>query len=300
MFSLLNQVQDLPILMVQYTLAPLFVPSQPTTRAKPGNEPPKKLQHREVSIAEYCTTPEPRQFKRCNDILRSLSLTDNLGSIPQIFQALDETFFNGRVSKVANAVGVRSKSPYTAGVGGYIFRDAGDLVIRLPTWTGKTTTLHHDLNILFREMAFIDFYMINTCRCDDCLCSNSGKVREFVEYLTRLDKLANLHLEGFQKQWNIREDDDFEMMKRSTEEADRARKVERATQTPEHHIAADYVAADYARCVEQLEEATQTSEALASLVDVLRERAEYFEEMYRGVLECTRVVEEPQRCRSLF
>ena len=288
--SILIPIQNLPITMVQATLRPLFAQSQPNTHAKPEKEPQQKIQHRHVSLADFYITPGPKQFKRCNDVIRSLSLTDNLGSVPQVFQALDETFFNGRVGKVASAVGVRSKTPYTAGVGGYSFHEAGGLVIRLPTWNGKSITLREDLNILFREMAFIDFYMINTCRCEDCLCSNSVKVSEFVEYLTRLDKLANLKLEGFQKQWNIREDNDFDISKKPVEKATPARKLEQATQTLE-----DPVALDWERCVEQLEEATQDLEASAKLVEDLRQRADYFEKLYRGVLESMETVNLPER-----
>ena len=274
---------------------PLFLQSHPDTHIKTEREPQKKVQHRDVSLADYYNTPGPRQFKRCNDIIRSLSLTDNLGNISQVFQALDETFFDGRVGKLARAVGVRSKTPYTAGVGGYLFREAEGLVIRLPTWDGKTTTLREDVNILFREMAFVDFYMINTCRCEDCLRSESSKACEFIEYLTRLDKLANLNLEGFRKQWNIKEDNDFEWLKRSMEKANQARELERATQIPE-----DTVAVDYERCVENLEEATRTSEALVSLVDELKDRAEYFEKLYRAVLKDTVVEDIPQRRKSFF
>ena len=293
--SILTQIQDLPITRVQTTLMPLFAQSQSSSHAKPAKESQQKIQHRDVSLGDYYIIPGPKQFKRCNDIIRSLSLTDNLGSVPQVFQALDETFFNGRVGKVASAVGVRSKTPYTAGIGGYSFREAGGLVIRLPTWNGKSTTLREDLNILFREMAHVDFYMINTCRCEDCLCSNSEKVCEFLEYLTRLDKLANINLEGFQKQWNIREDNDFDMSKKSVEKDNQTRKLEQATQTLE-----DPVALDYERCVEQLEDATQTSEVLASLVDDLRQRADYFEKLYRGVLESLETVDLPDRRKSLF
>ena len=293
--SILTPIQDLPISLVQATLMPLFAQSQPDTHSKPGKEPQQKIQHRDVSLADYYITPGPKQFKRCNDILRSLSPTDNLGNVPQVFQALDETFFNGRVGKIASAVGVRSKTPYTAGVGGYSFREAGGLVIRLPTWNGKSTTLREDLNILFREMATVDFYMINTCRCEDCLFSSSVKVCEFVEYLTRLDKLANLNLEGFQKQWSIREDNDFDMLKKSVEKANQAGKLEQATQTLE-----DPVALDYERCVEDLEEATKTSEALASLVIDLRQQADYFERLYRGVLNSMETEESPERRKSLF
>ena len=293
--SILTQVQNLPINLVHATLMPVFAQSQPTAHSKSEKEPQKKIQHKEVSLADYCITPGPKQFKRCNDIIRSLSSTDNLGSIPRVFQALDEAFFNGRVGKVASAVGVRSKTPYTAGVGGYSFRDNDGLVIRLPTWDGKTTTLRDDLNILFREMASIDFYMVNTCQCEDCLCSNSMKVCEFVEYLTRLDKLANLHLEGFQKQWNIREDSDFDLSKKAVEKADQARKVEQATQSLE-----DPVAIEYERCVERLKEATQTSKELALLVAKLEDQADYFEKMYRGVLKSTEMVEPLVRRKSVI
>ena len=293
--SILTPIQNLPIIMVQATLKPLFAQSQLNTHAKPEQELQQKIQHRDMSLADFYITPRPKQFKRCNDVIRSLSPTDNLGSVPQVFRALDETFFNGRVGKVASAVGVRSKTPYTAGVGGYSFHEAGGLIIRLPTWNGKSTTLREDLNILFREMAFIDFYMINTCRCEDCLCSNSVKVCEFVEYLTRLDKLANLKLEGFQKQWNIREDNDFDILKKSVEQSNQARKLEQATQTLE-----DPVALEYERCVEQLEKATQTSEELAELVDNLRQRADDFEKLYKRELKSTETVDSPKRRKSLF
>ena len=294
--SILTQIQNLPITVVQETLKPLFVQSQPTTHSTSVEKPQRKIQHKDVSLGDYYITPGPKQFKRCNDIIRSLSLTDNVGCVPQVFQALDETFFNGRVSQVASAVGVRSRTPYTAGVGGYTFRDdAEGLVIRLPTWKGKTTTLREDLNILFREMAFVDFYMINTCRCEDCCLSSNGlKACEFVEYLTRLDKLANLHLEGFQRQWNIREDSDFDTARESLEKANQARKLEQATQTPE-----DPVALDYVRCVEQVEAAIQTSEALVSRVIELRHRADYFETLYRRVLESGGTVELSERRKSM-
>ena len=293
--SILTQIQNLPINLVHAALMPVFAQLQPTAHSKSEKEPQQKIQHKEVSLADYCITPGPKQFKRCNDIIRSLSSTDNLGSIPRVFQALDEAFFNGRVGKVASAVGVRSKTPYTAGVGGYSFRDSEGLVIRLPTWDGKTTTLRDDLNILFREMASIDFYVVNTCRCEDCLRSNSVKVCEFVEYLTRLDKLANLHLEGFQKQWNIREDSDFEISKKAMEKADQVRKMEQAAQTLE-----DPVAIEYERCIERLKEATQTSEALASLVAELEHQADYFEKLYMGVLKSTEIVEKLGRRKSVI
>ena len=239
-------------------------------------------------MADYHVIPGPKQFKRCNDIIRSLAPTDTLGCIPQVFQALDDAFFNGRVGKVATAVGVRSETPYAAGVGGYSFRDgdaAGRLVIRLPTWDGKSASLLEDLNILFREMAFLDFYVVNSCGCEDCLssssscCSNNGvrRVYEFVEYLTRLDKLANLNLEGFEKQWNVREADDFDVAKEFLlEKAGQEGKVEQASQD----------CADYIR---QLEEATNES----------IERAKFLEKLYRGVLENS-TIKDPNRRKSMF
>ena len=285
MFSLLAQIKNYPITIVQQTLTPLFAQTHSDAHSKQGKEPDQKLQHRPVSLADYHISPEPEQLKRCNDIIRSLSLTNDLGGVPKAFQALDETFFNGRVGKIASAVGVRSKTPYSAGVGAYTFHDANGLVIRLPTWDGKTSTLRDDLNILFREMAFLDFYLINTCRCENCLGSNSVNVCEFVEYLTRLDKLANLHLERFKEQWNIREDNDYNTVKESLEKADQARRMEPATQT-----LGDPVAVEFTRCVEKVEETSQTSEDLFAVVTALQERAgyfedraDYFEKLYTGV-----------------
>ena len=280
--------------MVQETLAPLFVQSQPEPHTNSGKEPQQALQHRYILLNDYAVKPEPKQLKRCNDVLRLLSLTDNLSNISTVFRVLDETFFNGRVSKVASAVGIWSKTPYTAEVGGYSFPVANGLVIRLPTWDGKTSTLREDLNILFREMAFIDFYVINTCRCEDCLGSTSGKADEFVEYLTRLDKLANLNLESFPKQWNIREDSDFDALKMALEKVNEAKKVEQTTQTPE-----DPIAVGHATCVEQLEEATLSLKAMASLLVEERDRADCFEKLYMGMLESTTIVESPRRRNSL-
>lgn len=283
--SIVSDLQKLPIAVVQCTRIPIFAPSALNKHANREMEKPQqqRIQHRDVSMmADYHVVPGPKQFKRCNDIIRSLAPTDNLGCIPQVFQALDEAFFNGRVGKVASAVGVRSRTPYTAGVGGYSFRDgdAGRLVIRLPTWDGKSASLLEDLNILFREMAFLDFYLINSCRCDDCLssssssCSNNGvKVYEFVEYLTRLDKLANLNLEGFEKQWSVREVDDFDVAKEYLlEKASQAGKVEQTSP-------------DCASYIRQLEEAT--------------ERAKFLEKLYRGALENT-TIEQPNRRKSMF
>ena len=302
--------------MVKATGRALFAQSQSDTYSKQEEEPQPEIQHRDVSIADFHIAPGPKQLKRCNNILRALSSTDNLGVIPQVFKALDETFFNGRVGKVARAVGVRSKTSYTAGVGGYSFREAGRFVIRLPTWNGKTSTLRDDLNILFREMAYLDFYEINACQCEECLCSYGDKVYEFVEYLTRLDKLANLHLEGFQKQWNIREDDDIKWISKISNQ-DRER--EQATRTSE-----DTVPVDYVRYVEELEEdveqlegnveqleenveqlgegVEQLKEGYTRCVEKLEEavdRAKHFEKLYWGVLASTTVVEAPQRRKSI-
>lgn len=301
MFSILARIQNYPITRVQETLTPLFKQMHSDTHSKQGEEPKQKLQHKIVSLADYHISPEPKHFKRCNDIIRSLLLNDDLGSVPKIFQALDETFFNGRVGQLASAIGVVSKTPYIAGVGGYSFRDAKGLVIHLPTWEGKTSTLRDDLNILFREMAFLDFYVINTCRCEDCQGSNSVNVCEFVEYLTRLDKLANLNLERFQKQWNIGEDNDFDMAKESVEKVNQARKMEPATQRLGDPVAVEY---SYARGVEKPEDASQTLvEALFALVadledrgDYFEDRGDYFEELYMGLLECTKTAELPQEC----
>ena len=285
MFLLLAQIKNYPITIVQQSFTPLFPQTRSDTHSKQGKDPNQNLQHKLVSLADYHISPEPKQLKRCNDVIRSFSLGDDLGSVPQVFQALDETFFNGRVGQIASAVGVRSKTPYSAEVGAYTFHDANGLVIRLPTWEGKTSTLRDDLNILFREMASLDFYAINTCRCEDCLGSNSVNVCEFVEYLTRLDKLANINLERFEKQWDIREDNDYKMVKESLEKADQARRMEPATQT-----LGDPVSDEFTRCVE---ETSQTSEDLFAVIRALEERGDYFERLYYGVLESTKTVDLP-------
>ena len=286
--SVLSQIRIHPITKVQETLAPLFGQSQSSTHSEQAKEPQQKLQHRNISLANYFVKPEPKQLKRCNDVLRSHLLNDNLNNIPGVFQALDQTFFNGRVGKVATAVGIWSTTPYIAGIGDYSFLEANGVVIRLPKWDGKTSTLLDDVNILFREIAYIDFYMLNTCRCEDCRGSNSGKAEEFIEYLTRLDKLVNLNLETFPKEWKVREDNDFDVLKMTLEKANEAKKVEE-----------DAVAVDYARCVEQLEEVTLTAEAMNALMIEQRDRADCYERLYVGVLESTKIVDPPRRRNSL-
>ena len=291
-------IQDFPIHRVQQTLMLRFTQPQLHTHSTQGKEPQPKIQHRDVSIADYHIAPGPKQLKRCNYMLRALSPTDNLGSIPQVFQALDETFFNGRVGKVARAVGVRNKTEYTEGVGGYSFREGGRLVIRIPTWEGKTSTLRDDLNILFREMTYLDFYEINACQCEECPCSDRLKIyAQFVEYLTRLDKLANLHLEGFQKQWNIRENDDFDVISRLF--VDKASQ-EKATQTSEAWAEIAFLRDQVDGLTDQVDDLTDQVDGLTCQVDDLRDQVNQCESPCRGVLASTAVVEAPQRRKSCF
>ena len=160
------------------------------------------IQHREVVLPDYYTPPMSASLKRCSAELRSLSPKDSICDILRIFKLLDNAFFDGRVGKVARVTRTKSKTSETVAAGGRWRRDAKGIVIRLPSH--EDTQNSQDLvTILLREMAYLDFYEINTCHCEDCRSSNGLKVSEFVEYLTRLDGVVNFCFKTFESRWEI-------------------------------------------------------------------------------------------------
>ena len=181
---------------------PLAAQTEAKSISQPEKETVQIIQHREVALPEQYTPPTPASMERCNRELRSLSPKDNICDILRIFKLLDTAFFDGRVGKVARVTRTKSKTSEMVAVGGRLRRETKGIVIRLPSHEDKGNS-QGLVTILLREMAFIDFYEINTCQCEDCRCSNGLKLYEFVECLTRLDGIVNFYFKTFESRWEI-------------------------------------------------------------------------------------------------